>query len=306
MSSSTTLQTTNSDFDEQQLLLYSDADLLQYILKSPRHPSSGRVFVLSSSLLAKLSSPGLVEDEVRAMVTARQLGVRVPIVKRVVGRDHETYLIMEGINGTTLDELWSRIGWVMAIKLAFQVRHFIYCLRSATSSTAGSLVSGECRSFYLDDRYNLPPRSTPEVITSFIKFWLYFTPSLMRKGAKPATSNGKKYLPPSPKFLYLTHHDLAPRNILIDDCGRPWILDWEYSGWYPLYFEYASMQNFYIPEDWGWATRLRWKVFSWISVGIYEKERHVLEGARTKFIRFPVGRRNAVMHYGAPAKYLAS
>lgn len=35
MSSSTILQTMKPDFDERQLLLYSDTDLLQYILNSP-------------------------------------------------------------------------------------------------------------------------------------------------------------------------------------------------------------------------------------------------------------------------------
>lgn len=38
-----------------------------------------------------------------------------------------------------------------------------------------------------------------------------------------------------------THADIAPRNIMIDEQNKvTGILDWEYAGWYPDYWEYAQ------------------------------------------------------------------
>jgi aminoglycoside phosphotransferase len=37
----------------------------------------------------------------------------------------------------------------------------------------------------------------------------------------------------------LTHGDLTPRNILVQDDVITGIVDWEYSGFYPEYAEYA-------------------------------------------------------------------
>jgi hypothetical protein len=51
-------------------------------------------------------------------------------------------------------------------------------------------------------------------------------------------------VPPTEQDSVLTHHDLAPQNLAIDLNGRLWLFDWEYTGFYPIYFECAAMQNF--------------------------------------------------------------
>ncbi|KAH8179737.1 sulfate permease family protein [Sarocladium implicatum] len=51
------------------------------------------------------------------------------------------------------------------------------------------------------------------------------------------------HLPRSSESVF-THGDLAPRNIMVDSAGRiNGILDWELAGWYPDYWEQASMQK---------------------------------------------------------------
>lgn len=288
--------------DVELLQGYCDADLVQRIQKSPRLPHHSRISILSANLIAKIYPFEILQDTIEAMEAARQLGVRVPAIKRIVTSNRKTYLIMERIDGVTLEEAWPKLGWFTTIKFALQLRWFVRLLRSLTSSTAGSLLSGECRSFYLEDRFMLPPKSSPAVITSFIQFWTCFTSigQAMKSAAQdpvPSTT----FTPVTPNTLVFTHHDLAPRNLLIDRIGQLWILDWDYAGWYPRYFEYAAMQNFPVPQAWTRFARARWFLFTCITVGRFEQEREVLERIRTKFTRFAFGRRLEILANRSPS-----
>ncbi|CAO2655905.1 Nn.00g047080.m01.CDS01 [Neocucurbitaria sp. VM-36] len=85
--------------------------------------------------------------------------------------------------------------------------------------------------------------------------------------------NGRRYekelpdmLPRSEKTVF-THADIAPRNILIGegwDCPVVGIVDWEQSGWYPEYWEYANIMKPSVDEDWQmWMERTapeRWDI----------------------------------------------
>ena len=42
--------------------------------------------------------------------------------------------------------------------------------------------------------------------------------------------------------LVLTHHDLNPRNIMVGDDGRLWLIDFGWSGLYPPWVEFVSMR----------------------------------------------------------------
>ncbi|TVY15493.1 hypothetical protein LARI1_G003602 [Lachnellula arida] len=295
--------------DIDLLQSYCDADLVQYIQKAPRLPDNNMISILSATLIAKNCPLDLLQDTLGAMEAAAQLGIRVPDAKRIVTFERNTYLVMARIDGITLEEAWPKLGWLTTAKLALQLRGLVRLLRSSTSSTAGSMVSGECRSFYLEDRFKLPPRSSPAVITSFIQFWTCFT--TIGRAMKTATATQDpvaptKYIPATPRTLVFTHHDLAPRNLLLDRSGQLWVLDWDYAGWYPEYFEYAAMQNFLVPRVWTRFARARWFLFTWVTVGRFEREREVLESIRSKFTRFTFGRRFEILANRAPARHPAS
>ena len=282
----------SSSFEDDLLPIYSDDELEHLVQDSPRLAPTSRIFILSPNLLAKRYRPHLVEDAIKAMDVARELGVRVPCIKRTVKFKAAAYCIMERIKGTTLEKAWPGLSWVSTLQLALQLRRFIRLLRSVTSLTAGSLATGECRSFWLEDRYGLPARSSPKAIASFISFWVGFVSIRQaKKAVAEGTGHPKRWGPPTAKTLVFTHHDLAPRNMLLHPSGQLWLLDWDYAGFYPRYFEFASMQNFFEPQDWTLLARLGWYLFTWIVAGRSERSARVLQRIRSKFTRWPVGRR---------------
>lgn len=292
----------DSDFQDDLLQSYSETELIRHILASPRLAPISSIRLLSKNLLAKYYGAPLVDDALKAMDIAHRLGIRVPCVKRKIRSGHSVWCIMERIPGDTLEIMWSRLSWFTTIKLSLQLRHFVQCLRSLTSSTAGSLATGQCRSFYLEDRFGLPARSSPEDITYFIRFWVGFVS--IRQAIKAATQvpvEPKGRIPPTAKTLVFTHHDLAPRNLLLDPSGQLWLLDWDFAGFYPIYFEYASMQNFQMPQDWNLLSKLRWNLFTRTAVGWYRQDARVLEQIRSRFTRFAVGRRFDLLQNGGPS-----
>jgi hypothetical protein len=295
-------------FVEEQLEGYTDLELAHHIFCSSQCASSSRVFHLSSNLIAKHYEPSELEDALKATEVASQLGIRGPCVRRTIENGRNTYMIMDRIEGTTLDGAWRDLGWFMTVKLGLQLRRFVKTLRSITSPTAGSLTTGECRSFYLEDGYGLPANSGPGEIAHFFRFWTNFTSMrrAIQDSKQPQVSDSPDStvgVPMTIEPFVLTHHDLAPRNLLVSPSGQLSLLDWDLAGFYPVAFEYAAMYNFHFPQDWGLMARLRWHLSVWIGVGYYATDARLLEIMRSRFTRFSRGRRFEMLAKGGPSRY---
>ena len=53
--------------------------------------------------------------------------------------------------------------------------------------------------------------------------------------------------------ITLTHGDIHPRNIIVSRTSPPKVLalvDWEFVGWYPDYWEYCRARRITVLEDW--------------------------------------------------------
>ncbi len=159
----------DSDFRDDLLDTYSEAELVSYIRQSPGLAPLLSITVLSDTLLAKYYYPkSALQDVSKAIEVARKLGIRTPCFQRIVDHHSGAYCIMDRINGETLETAWAKLSWCTTIILALQLCRSIRLLRSLTSPTAGSLETSECRSFWLQDRFGLPAASSPETIQYFI------------------------------------------------------------------------------------------------------------------------------------------
>ncbi|KAG6307327.1 hypothetical protein E4U44_007744 [Claviceps purpurea] len=281
-------------FDDAKLFSYTDSEIYEYINCLPSLPDYGVIVPLSHKYLAKAYAKwDEVEDAVSAMKFASQLGIHVPHVHRIVVHDDDFYCIMDRISGRTLDVAWHELGWLSSLRLAFQLRRVVHRLRSAVSTSSGSLPTGRSGSYFLEDWFQLPDRATIHQVNGFLNFWASF-PGLHREVKKTPAEHATC---PRPMFSHnrpfvFTHHDLAPRNMILDPEGQLRIVDWDIAGFYTESFEYAGMHNF-IPWGCRWtrSARWRWNLFAWIAGGLYNKECRWLEIIRSRFRHFGAGRR---------------
>lgn len=82
---------------------------------------------------------------------------------------------------------------------------------------------------------------------------------------------------PRSKASVFTHGDIGARNIIVDENDHiTALLDWESSGWFPDYWEFAQMMKFCDPLEHDWQDwMVKTKPCGWDITGI-QKARRVL------------------------------
>ncbi|EAS30335.3 phosphotransferase [Coccidioides immitis RS] len=183
--------------------------------------------------------------EVEAMkLVAKRTSVPLPevIYSLISGCSGE--IGMTTIPGTTLESLWDKLNsetkksichetWDQIAKLREipqppALKQFFQCLADG-SPTLDPLIEDL-------DRCGTPLYTDEDVRARIYHRYLHFG-GLRYKNELP------DMLPRSSRTVF-THADIAPRNIMVDDHYHiTGILDWEYAGWYPDYWEYAQIMR---------------------------------------------------------------
>jgi hypothetical protein len=136
-------------FQDDLLEQYSEAELGRFVRASPATANIGGVIFLSQKFIAKYyESEDALQDMRRAIETARQLGIQVPKIMRVISLGRKRLCVMERVHGLTLETAWRKMSWLSTLRTALQIRKWISLLGSITSKVAGSLATGRVRSFF--------------------------------------------------------------------------------------------------------------------------------------------------------------
>lgn len=172
--------------------------------------------------------------------------VPVPRVYCSFLHENRAYIVMERIQGETLPKVWKGLSDEALEGIFTQLRTIIQELQSLPPPPKAGVQSCVGGSLYDSRLPHGNPRFGPfETIQEF-HHWL-------RRGLNPEELKNRERDEdwhewmemmkqqdgpwPPPKF---THGDLNPFNILIRDSKIVGIIDWEFSGWYPHYWEYTS------------------------------------------------------------------
>ncbi|KAL1746411.1 kinase-like protein [Schizophyllum fasciatum] len=276
---------------------YTDSELECFFANSPSITTTRQEVVrrISPHLVAKpvpwLCDP---QDEVLALRLARSVGVNVPIVQRVVSCEDESHLIiMDYIDGMTLEQAWRSMSLFATLRVAWQLRAYLRSTASIVAQTTGGVHSGRSHSEWLQGQYGPVPHASPTLYRDYLNWWL--------TECRPAECRPRRELlvPAEPHHI-LVHQDLAPRNMILDSKGALWVIDWGHAGFYPPYMEYGGMEAMGHAMPWlsaptwaAWWGRLRWSLLRLIAFGYrryYDTRLKALEIVRQRSLRYRLAR----------------
>lgn len=154
---------------------------------------------------------------------------------------------MERVRGEDLPRAWKRLSEAARHKVLTQLKDMFHELRTLVAPLGTGVESCTGGSLY-DSRMKRGPPFGPFRSIQDFHFWLR---EELRPSEFPSRTKDHEWediekmvamqvqdgLWPPPVF---THADLNPFNILVRDDKVVAIIDWEFAGWYPNYWEYTS------------------------------------------------------------------
>ncbi|RDW93566.1 uncharacterized protein DSM5745_00888 [Aspergillus mulundensis] len=183
--------------------------------------------------------------------------IPVPKVYCSFVRKNRAYIVMERMRGDEAPNAWAKLTEESRQQLLIDLQRMIKELRSLKPKGNGvsSCVGGSLR----DSRIpRSRPRFGPFKSVNEFHLWLrdYLQPAEHSTWGDEQDWEEIKEMAlkqdglwPLPVF---THGDLNPSNVLVRDGKIISIIDWEFSGWYPHYWEYTSVWL-------GNTTRTEWR-----------------------------------------------
>ncbi|SPQ24223.1 f46cd932-4b93-4b0d-8228-314bcff1d398 [Thermothielavioides terrestris] len=156
-----------------------------------------------------------------------------------------TYIVMEHVDGQTLDMVWRSLDLEAKEAAASQLRDFMDQLRGLPAPDFfGSLDNRPLLDylFFTEEarpEINGPFKTEAEIAEALVL-------KLQRDEADYPAERAAYYRRVLPSVLQgdgrprFTHADLQTTNIMLRPDGTVVLLDWEMAGWYPRYWEYAT------------------------------------------------------------------
>ncbi|GFG10598.1 hypothetical protein IFM5058_05007 [Aspergillus udagawae] len=166
--------------------------------------------------------------------------------------DGRYFLLMKRIPGTPLSSLWAGMTMVEKENIAKQTANYLMQLRKLHSDKMQSLGGKPIYSAFLfPNGYGLPhgPCSSDNDLWAEMELALEGVPDDARQRLR-------ERMPPAAPYTF-THGDLTSVNIMVDDGNLAGILDWEASGYFPVWWEFTCAGIGLGQEDKEWKTLLQ-------------------------------------------------
>ncbi|CAH0004280.1 unnamed protein product [Clonostachys byssicola] len=187
-------------------------------------------------------------SEATALQVAEESHLPVPHVYTAKNVSGKNCIIMDFIEGDTLDKLWLKMTRAEKKNMAQQLRQIIDRMRSVQSPP--NLIGG-CDGMEIRDSRDLATRLAP-ACTDEDEFNSYLL-SVVPKQTPPHVVKAFKNRLKTTHRIVLSHCDLSLSNIIVKDGKVQGLIDWEMAGWYPEYWEYVKFSQGGIgeaEEDW--------------------------------------------------------
>ncbi|GBE86968.1 kinase-like domain-containing protein [Sparassis latifolia] len=208
------------------------------------HQGGATVQLYNGQLIYKFGHR-VKENEFHAMkLVSEHTSIPVPRVTDWAQFNKTGFLVMSFIPGKPLSESWDSMPSQSRHSIVSQLKGHLTQLRQIPKPA-------ECNGAFVCGAMGGPVST--EVPIPGRQFTGPFADDLtFRKAIGDAyfATAGRRYTPaevtaflPSSSKSVLTHCDFVPRNILVDGEKVTGIIDWEFSGWYPDYWEFSLTMN---------------------------------------------------------------
>jgi hypothetical protein len=146
-------------------------------------------------------------------------------------------IMMAHAPGRTLEGIWKTASEADKTAYIAQLRDIILRLRQHTAPFIGRAGHQPCidPGGFGDVQYDMGPFDDEKLFNQ------YRLDQLRHKRGDAVAERAAGLQKSGHKFV-LTHGDLSDRNVMVENGRITGILDWEFSGWYPEYWEYCQSQ----------------------------------------------------------------
>ena len=241
-------------------------DPARWIVGSTGDPKG--VYISQSNACVKFGSRESVSREVAAMqyILQRCPEIPVPVVYNSwTGDDGREYISMTPMPGRSLEKVWPEMDSTEKDSVMGDYRKILHRLRSTdpppsdTPIRIGAIDGGPVVDHRCSGRRSGGPFSTELELNS----WLL---SLVASEQKESFSDFyvetlKNCMRDNHKWR-LTHGNMGPQNILVDNGRITAVLGWQLAGWLPEYWEFVKMIQYLPQQCWDFQSYARrlWSV----------------------------------------------
>jgi aminoglycoside phosphotransferase len=174
------------------------------------------------------------------------------VVDEWTEQDGRYFELTKRIPGEPLSAVWATMSLSDKERVAKQTAEYVLQLRQLQSAQIQSLGGQPVYSTFLfPNGYGVPhgPLSSDDELWAEMEKSLQRLPNMARQWLRSR-------LPPSRPFTF-THGDLTNVNIMVENGNLTGIIDWEASGYFPVWWEYTCAGIGIGSDDQEWKSLLR-------------------------------------------------
>ncbi|KAF1996162.1 kinase-like protein [Amniculicola lignicola CBS 123094] len=182
----------------------------------------------------------------------KQTTIPVPRVALEFNDNDRHFMVTERIPGNVLDTIWTTLLPAEKEKIAKQTVDYLFQLRQLRSSRMQSLDEQPLYSAFLFlDGFGVPHGP----LCSDDELWADLV-TVLSKLPEKVHLQLRGRMPPAEPYTF-THGDLNIGNIVVQDGNLAGILDWESSGYFPVWWEFTCAGIGLGEDDQEWKLLLR-------------------------------------------------
>ena len=208
---------------------------------------------MGSKLIVKERSTSPPNFEARniRLLTAKTT-IPVPVITNEWSEGDRYFIVTERIPGEPLSSVWATMSTTERVRVAKQTADYLAQLRQLTSTRIQGVDGNPVYcAFLFSGGYGVPhgPISTDDELWDEMAQRLNGVPEKARQRLR-------ERMPPATPYTF-THGDLTNVNIMVERGNLTGIIDWEASGYFPVWWELACAGIGLGEEDAEWKNLLR-------------------------------------------------